>query len=47
MGKDSKLLFDVPVGIPFWGLEEHEPLIVDFFSLPYLTVIEEYGNQGK
>ena len=24
-------MFTVPVGMPYWGLGEHEPLIVDLF----------------
>ena len=31
MGKEAYFLFTVPVGVPFGGLGEHEPLIVDFF----------------
>ena len=33
MGKEADLLFTIPVGTPFWVLEEHEPPIVEFFSL--------------
>ena len=28
IGKDADLLFTVPVGVPFWGKHQHEPLIV-------------------
>ena len=31
MGKGAELLFTVTVGIPFWGLGEHEPLIIYLF----------------
>ena len=31
MGKQSELLFNVPVGIFFWDMEEHEPMIVALF----------------
>ena len=31
MGKEADLLFTVPVGIPFWRLGEHEPLIIALF----------------
>ena len=35
-GKDADLLFTVTVGIPFWGLGEHEPLIIALF-LPVVS----------
>ena len=28
MGEEADLLFTVPVVMPFWGLGEHEPLII-------------------
>ena len=31
MGKEADLLFTVTVGIIFWGLGEHEALIIPFF----------------
>ena len=31
MGNDADLLFTVTVGMPFWVLGEHEPLIIAFF----------------
>ena len=33
MGEEAGFLFTVPVGVPCWGLLEHEPLIIDL-SLP-------------
>ena len=36
MGKEAELLFSVPVGIPCWGLGEHEPLIIALF-LPIVS----------
>ena len=36
MRKEADLLFTIPVGMPFWGLEENEPLIVAFF-LPIIS----------
>ena len=33
MGKEADLLFTIPIGVPFWLLEEHELLIVAFFFL--------------
>ena len=33
MGKEADLLFTIPVGMPFWGLEEYEPVIVLFLSI--------------
>ena len=35
MGKEADLLFTVTVGIPFWGLGEHESLIISLV-LPVL-----------
>ena len=31
MGKEADLLFNNTVGIPLWGLGEHEYLIIDLF----------------
>ena len=31
MVKEADIFFTIPVGIPFWGLEKHEPLIVALF----------------
>ena len=31
IGKEVDLLFTNPVGMPFWGLGEHESLIIDLF----------------
>ena len=31
MGKEAEFLFTVTVGIPFWGLGEHEPIIISLF----------------
>ena len=31
MGKKADLLFTIPVGMPFWVLGEHKPLIFHFF----------------
>ena len=45
MGKEAYLLFTVTVGMPFWGLGEHEPLIIAFFFLFYLAIIG--GGLGK
>ena len=42
MGKEADLLFTIPVGIPFWVLEEHEPLIVAFF-FPIVLLRELMG----
>ena len=36
MEKEADLLFTVTVGIPFWGLGEHEPLIIALF-LPVVS----------
>ena len=36
MGKEADLLFTVTVGIPFWGLVEHESLIISLF-LPVVS----------
>ena len=36
MGKEVDLLFNVPIGMPFMGLGEHEPLIIALF-LPVVT----------
>ena len=36
MGKDASILFTIPVGMPFWGLEEHEPPIAALF-LPVVS----------
>ena len=36
MGKEADFLFTVIVGIPFWGLGEHEPLIIALF-LPVVS----------
>ena len=36
MGKKADLLFTVPVGMPCWGLREHEPLIIALF-LPIVS----------
>ena len=33
MVNEYGILLTIPSGMPFWRLEEHEPLIVDFFSL--------------
>ena len=33
MEKEIHLLFTVPVGMPFWGLGEHEFLIIALFLL--------------
>ena len=33
MGKEADLLFTIPVGMPYWGLEEYEPVIVLFLSI--------------
>ena len=32
MGKQVDFLFTVTVGVPCWGLGEHEPLIITFFK---------------
>ena len=32
MGKEVELIFTVTVGMPFWRLGEHAPLIIDFPS---------------
>ena len=37
MGKEADLMSTVPVGIPFWGLGEHEPLIIALF-LPIVSI---------
>ena len=42
MGKESDLLFTVTVGIPFWGLGEHESLIIALF-LPVVHCINLRG----
>ena len=31
MGKEADLMFTVNFVMPFWGLGEHEPLIIDLF----------------
>ena len=31
MVKEADLLFTITVDMPFWGLKEHEPLIVALF----------------
>ena len=31
MGEEAYLLFTVPVGMPFWVLGEHKPLIMYLF----------------
>ena len=36
MGKEANILFNVPVGMPFWVRGEHEPMLVDLF-LPIIT----------
>ena len=36
IGKEENLLFTIPVGMYFWRLEEHKPLIVALF-LPIVT----------
>ena len=36
MEKEADLLFTVTVGMPFWGLVEHEPLIIALF-LPVVS----------
>ena len=35
-GEEADLLFTVTVGMPFWGLVEHEPLIIALF-LPVVS----------
>ena len=45
MGKEAEFMFTVTVGIPCWGLEEHEPLIIAFFPLFSLAGIG--GDLGK
>ena len=35
-GNEEVLLFTVPVGVPFLGMYEHEPIIVDLF-LPVVS----------
>ena len=40
--KEADLLFTIPVGIPFWGLGGHKPLIVAFF-VPIVTGKEWRG----
>ena len=36
MGNEADLLFTIPVGMPFWGLEDHKPIIVALF-LPIVS----------
>ena len=31
MGKEMEFMFKITVGMPFWGLGEHEPLIIALF----------------
>ena len=31
MGKEVGFLFTVHVGVPFWGLGEHKPLVIALF----------------
>ena len=40
MGKEANILFNVPVGMPFWVRGEHEPMLVDLF-LPIITQLLE------
>ena len=42
MVKEDELLFTITIGMHFWVLEEHEPLIIDMF-LPILTRRELRG----
>ena len=35
LGNGAYLIFTIPVGMTFWGLEEHEPPIVTLF----LTIV--------
>ena len=41
-GKEADLLFTIPVGTTFWGLEEHEPLIIALF----LTIVSRRERRG-
>ena len=43
IGNEADLLFTIPVGIPFWGLEEHETLIIYLF-LPIISHREWRGT---
>ena len=47
MGKEADLMFTVTIGMPFWGLGEHEPLIIDFLFLLYLAGVGGYLIQSK
>ena len=31
MGKEMEFMFNITVGMPFWGLGEHETLIIALF----------------
>ena len=43
MGKEADLLFTVTIRMPFWVLEEHEPLIIDLF----LPVVNRRNCRGR
>ena len=45
MGNHVDLLFNVTVGILFWGLVEHEPIIVTFLSMSSIAGIG--GDRGQ
>ena len=47
MGKEAELLFSVPVGIPCWGLGEHEPLIRDDKGNEPFTVFPVRSSSGS
>ena len=49
MGEEADLLFTVTVGMPFWVLGEHEPLIIALF-LPVVysrNYMESWTNKGS
>ena len=45
MGNHVDLLFNVTVGILFWGMVEHEPIIVTFLSMSSIAGIG--GDRGQ
>ena len=47
MGKEADLIFNVPVRTPFWGLGEHEALIIVCFFLFSLPGIGRDLGQSK
>ena len=42
MGKEADLLFNITIGMHFWGLEDHKPLIVALF-IPIVSLREWRG----